>query len=193
MTKSRMLCFLAVACVAGPALARTARGAASPPAVSAKSQSAPLASFAREAADGGMSEVELGRLAVERGTNPAVKAFGQRMVDDHSKANVELQTIAAQAGVSLPGQVDAKEKSAYAKLSALSGTAFDRAYIDDMVKDHRADIAAFEKASRASGDSPFKKFAADELPTLREHLKMAETARASLEKGATSGSGGGKQ
>ena len=68
------------------------------------------------------------------------------------------------------------------RLAALSGAAFDRAYIDDMVKDHKADIALFEKASRASGDSPLKKFAADKLPTLREHLKMAEEAQASLGK-----------
>jgi putative membrane protein len=193
MTRSRLFCLLFAASLAGPALARAAWGPASAPAASAKSQSAPLASFAREAATGGMSEVELGRLAVERGTDPAVKAFGQQMVDDHSKANVELQTIAAQAGVTLPGQIDPKEKATYAKLSALSGAAFDRAYIDDMIKDHKADVAAFEKASRAPGDSPFKKFAADKLPTLREHLKMAESARASLEKGATSGSGAGKR
>lgn len=192
MTRSPMFCLLAAASLATPAMARTAWGPASPPAATAKSQSAPLASFAREAANGGMSEVELGRLAVERGTSPAVKAFGQQMVDDHSKANVELQTIAGQAGVTLPGQIDAKEKATYARLSALSGAAFDHAYIDDMIQDHKADIAAFEKASHASSDSPFKKFAADKLPTLREHLKMAESARASLGKGATSGSGGAK-
>jgi len=178
MTRIRLLALLA-ACVAGPAFGQMQKGV--PPPAAATPSTAP-SRFAREAANGGMSEVELGRLAVERATNPAVKAFGQRMVDDHSKANVELQAIASQAGIALPGQVDAKEKQIYDRLAALSGAAFDRAYIDDMVKDHKADIALFEKASRASGDSPLKKFAADKLPTLREHLKMAEEAQASLGK-----------
>jgi len=178
MNRFRSLVLLGV-CVAAPAFAQMQKGA--PPPAAATTTTA-LSHFAREAANGGMSEVELGRLAVERGTNPAVKAFGQQMVDDHSKANVELQQLASQAGIALPGQVDAKEKQTYTKLAALSGAAFDKAYIDDMVKDHKADIAAFEKASRASGDSPIKKFAADKLPTLREHLKMAEEAQASLGK-----------
>jgi len=178
MNRFRSLVLLGV-CMAAPAFAQMQKGA--PPPAAATTTTA-LSHFAREAASGGMSEVELGRLAVERATNSSVKAFGQRMVDDHSKANVELQQIASQAGIALPGQIDAKEKQTYAKLAALSGAAFDRAYIDDMVKDHKADIAAFEKASRASGDSPIKKFATDKLPTLREHLKMAEEAQASLGK-----------
>lgn len=176
MTRIRLFALLA-ACVAVPAFAQMQKDAA-PPAAGAASTA--LSHFAREAASGGMSEVELGRLAVERATNPAVKAFGQRMVDDHSKANVELQAIASHAGIALPGQVEAREKQTYTRLAALSGAAFDRAYIDDMVKDHKADIALFEKASRASGDSPIKKFAADKLPALREHLKMAEEAQAGL-------------
>jgi putative membrane protein len=143
-------------------------------------QPAALTSFAREAAAGGMSEVELGRLAVSKATNPAVKAFGQRMIDDHSKANADLQSIAAQAHVTLPSAVDAKQKKTYDRLSALSGAAFDRAYIDDMVKDHKEDIAAFEKAAAVAGDSPIKQFAADKLPTLRDHLRMAQEAQAGL-------------
>ena len=142
---------------------------------------AALTSFAKEAAVGGMSEVELGRLAVQKGTNPAVKEFGQRMVDDHSKANQDLRAAASQSGVTLPSEIDAKQKKAYDKLSALSGAAFDRAYMSDMVKDHKEDIALFEKASREAGESPIKKFAADELPTLREHLQMAEKAQKNLD------------
>ena len=139
-----------------------------------------LNAFAHDAAIGGMAEVELGRLAAEKGTDPAVKAFGQQMVDDHTKINADLKAIAAHAGVSLPDSVGSKQKKVFDKLSALSGAAFDRAYIDDMVEDHKDDISAFEKASRFSGDSPFKMFATSQLPTLREHLKMAEAAQATL-------------
>jgi putative membrane protein len=183
MSRFRVSCLL-VATLAAPAFAEMRRNSALPANVFAKTQSSPLAPFAREAAIGGMSEVELGRLAVERATDPSVKAFAQHMVDDHSKANVELQMIAAQAGITLPGQIDAAAKAAFTKLSALSGPTFDRAYIADMVKDHKTDIALFEKASRMSGDSALKKFAADKLPTLREHLQIAEHAQAHLGKGA---------
>jgi putative membrane protein len=168
---------LVVACLAAPAVAQMGNPA-SPHAMASTS----LTAFAKEAAIGGMSEVELGRLAVEKGTDPAVKQFGQHMVDDHSKANAELKTIAAQAGVQLPAEVDAKQKKIFAKLSSLSGAAFDHAYIDDMVKDHQEDIALFEKAAASAGDSPIKQFAADKLPTLREHLKMAQQAQAALGK-----------
>jgi putative membrane protein len=169
---------LLLALLAAPAFAQM--GGAPAPGGSLPVQRPTLNSFAHDAAIGGMSEVELGRLAAEKGTDPAVKAFGQQMVDDHTKINTDLKAIASQAGVSLPDSVGSKQKKLFDKLSALSGAAFDRAYIDDMVEDHKDDISAFEKASRFSGDSPFKKFAADELPTLREHLKMAEAAQSAL-------------
>jgi len=187
MTRLRFWSGLVVgALVALPAMAQTDTGAhGGHPAVAPPA----LASFAREAAAGGMAEVELGRLAVQKASNPAVKEFGQHMVDDHAKANAELQSIAAQAGVELPSAMDAKQKKIYDKLSSLSGSAFDRAYMDDMVKDHKEDIAAFEKASRAPGDSPFKAFATDKLPTLRQHLQMAQVTQTSLGKPAGSPSG----
>jgi putative membrane protein len=165
--------------LAAPAFAQM--GGAPPPSGGSLSVQKPtLTPFAREAAIGGMSEVELGRLAADKGTDPMVKAFGQHMVDDHTRINDDLKAIAAQAGVQLPDSVGSKQKKIFDKLSALSGVAFDRAYIDDMVADHKEDISAFEKAARFAGDSPFKKFAADNLPTLKDHLKMAEEAQAGL-------------
>ncbi len=191
MTRVRMTGILAIAAAAfaGPAFGQMQKAPAPPSNASPAMTSTPLASFAREAAAGGLAEVELGNLAVQKATDPAVKAFGQQMIDDHSKANADLQALAAQAGVTLPAQVDPKAKKTMAKLSALSGAAFDKAYMDDMVKDHKEDIALFEKASRASGDSPFKTFAAEKLPTLREHLQMAERAQAGLGKSGGSSSG----
>ncbi|HWZ84577.1 MAG TPA: DUF4142 domain-containing protein [Thermoanaerobaculia bacterium] len=171
---------LLLALVAAPALAQMG-GPPAPPAGGTLSVQKPtLTPFAKEAAIGGMSEVELGRLAADKATDPMVKAFGQHMVDDHTKINDDLKAIAAQAGVQLPDSVGSKQKKVFDKLSALSGAAFDKAYIDDMVSDHKDDVSAFEKAARFSGDSPFKKFAADELPTLKDHLKMAQEAQAGL-------------
>lgn len=132
-----------------------------------------LKSFAMKAADGGMAEVELGRLATQKASNDKVKQFGQKMVDDHSKANDELKKAASQEGLNLPADTSEKHKKLVQKLSGLSGAAFDKAYMNQMVKDHVEDVKEFEKASKAPGDSPVKNFAASTLPTLKDHLQMA--------------------
>jgi putative membrane protein len=147
-----------------------------------------LKSFAMKAADGGMAEVELGKLASEKASNDRVKQFGQKMVDDHSKANNDLKQAASQEGIELPADTSAKHKQMVQKLSGLSGAAFDKAYMAAMVKDHVEDVKEFEKASKAPGDSPVKKFAANTLPTLKDHLQMAREIDNEV-KGAASKSG----
>jgi len=130
--------------------------------------------FMMNAAQGGMAEVELGRLASQKASNSGVKDFGQKMVTDHSKANSELQTIAAQKGVTLPTDLDAKDRSEMDRLSKLSGESFDKAYMDYMAKDHRKDVSEFEKQVSSAKDPDVKNFASKTLPTLKEHLQMAE-------------------
>jgi putative membrane protein len=131
--------------------------------------------FVKEAAQGGMAEVELGQLAVEKASNPDVKQFGQRMVDDHSKANDKLKEVASTKGITLPTEPNAKQKATKARLSKLSGEQFDKAYMKDMVKDHKEDVAAFQSESNSGKDSDIKNFASQTLPTLQDHLKNAET------------------
>jgi len=143
--------------------------------------------FMMKAAQGGMAEVELGKLAQERGSSDAVKQFGQRMVEDHGKANEELMRIAQSKGVTPPTSLDSKAQSMKDKLSKLSGTAFDRAYMSEMVKDHRTDVSEFQKEANSGRDPEAKAFAAKTLPTLQEHLRMAEQANNSI-KGSGSGS-----
>ena len=137
--------------------------------------------FLKEAAEGGLAEVELGQLAIEKSSNENVKRFAQRMVEDHGKANEDLQQLAAQKGVSLASEPSAKQKAKKERLSKLSGDEFDRAYMSDMLKDHRADIVAFEQESDSGTDSDIKKFASQALPTLREHLKQAESVTGKIE------------
>src|SRR5271168_3599065 len=98
------------------------------------------AQFARKAAQGGMAEVKLGQLAQEKGTSDSVKKFGQRMVEDHTKAGDELRRSASQENITLPDAISAKDKATYDSLSKLSGATFDRAYARDMVRDHEEDI-----------------------------------------------------
>src|SRR5690349_1271414 len=130
--------------------------------------------FVMDAAMGGMQEVELGRLATQQGASDAVKQFGQRMVDDHSKANQELINLAQGKGITLPTTMDEKHQKETAKFSSLHGADFDREYTKLMVSDHRKDVAEFEKESTRGTDADLKEFATKTLPTLQEHLKMAE-------------------
>jgi putative membrane protein len=130
--------------------------------------------FVLDAAKGGMAEVELGQLAADKASSDDVKKFGQRMVTDHSKANDELKTLAQSKSITLPSQVDAKDKATHDRLAKLSGAAFDRAYMAHMVTDHRKDVGEFRKESTAGKDSDVKAWAAKTLPTLEEHLKMAQ-------------------
>jgi len=103
-----------------------------------------------------------------------VKQFGQRMVDDHSKANSELMSLASSKGITLPTELDAKHREQVTKFSAMSGAELDREYTKMMVSDHRKDVSEFEKESTRGTDADLKAFATKTLPTLQEHLRMAE-------------------
>ena len=130
--------------------------------------------FIMDAAMGGMMEVELGRVAAQKGTSDAVKQFGQRMVDDHSKANSELMSLASGKGITLPTELDQKHRNEVTKMSNMSGAEFDRSYSKMMLSDHTKDVAAFEKESTKGGDADLKAFASKTLPTLQEHLQLAK-------------------
>jgi len=138
--------------------------------------------FVWNAAVGGMEEVQLGQLAAQKASDPDVKSFGQRMVDDHSKANDQLKTLASQKGVTLPTTLPSAEKQDVAKLSKLSGAAFDREYMSMMVKDHKKDVSEFDKETKQARDTDVKSFAKSTLPTLRDHLKMAEDTYSKVHK-----------
>jgi putative membrane protein len=142
--------------------------------------------FVLAAGMGGMAEVQLGQLAVQRAASDDVKQFGQRMVDDHTRANNELMQVASQKGITLPTALDAKHQADMNKLSGLSGADFDRAYMKLMVKDHQKDTKEFRKEADKGQDADVKGFAARTLPTLEEHLRMAQTTAA-----ATGGARGG--
>ena len=137
--------------------------------------------FAKEAASGGMTEVKLGQLAQQNGTSNAVKEFGQRMVTDHSRADQQLRQVATQGNVSIPTAMSKKDQATYESLSKLKGTAFDKAYAKDMVMDHENDISAFKKEASQGQNTDIKKFAAETLPTLEEHLKLAKQMQQSVD------------
>jgi putative membrane protein len=136
--------------------------------------------FVMKAAKGGMAEVEIGKLAADKGSNDAVKKFGQRMVDDHSKANDELAVLAKSKSITFPTEIGPEEKALRDRLMKLSGPAFDQAYMKAMVSDHVKDIAEFRTESRTGKDPEVKAWATKTLPTLEEHLKLAREANGAV-------------
>jgi len=145
--------------------------------------------FAKDAAQGGLAEVKLGQLAEEKGSSDAVKSFGKRMVEDHSKAMEQLKDVALREKVKLPTELSKKNQKTFDRLSELSGDAFDRAYVRDMVRDHQNDIVAFKQETSSGQNQAIKNFALQTLPTLEEHLRMAQELEQGLGK-PTSKSGG---
>ncbi len=130
--------------------------------------------FVDKAAEGGKAEVELGQLAVQKAASDDVKKFGQRMVDDHTRANQKLQEVAQQKGITLPDKLDAKDQATKARLEKLSGKQFDQAYMKDMVKDHTKDVNEFQREANTAKDPDVKSFVQTTLPTLQDHLKEAK-------------------
>lgn len=129
-------------------------------------------SFMKEAANDSMAEIELGKVAQQKSQNADVKAFGQRMVDDHTKASEELKPIADKMGVQLPSAPEGKHARMVKDLSK-EDKKFDQKYVNDMVKDHEKAVKLFEKTSKKGDSEEIRQFAAKTLPTLQEHLKMA--------------------
>jgi putative membrane protein len=130
--------------------------------------------FAVAATRANTSEVDLGQLAAQKATDPAVRQFAERMVRDHSKANQQLSQILSQKGVTVPTETSSSEQREVDRLQKLNGAEFDKAYIEHMIRDHKKDVKEFEKASQKSEDGDIKAFAANTLPVLQDHLKMAQ-------------------
>jgi putative membrane protein len=149
--------------------------------------------FAEAAAAGNAAEIQMGKLATEKAANEKVKQFGERMVTDHTKASAELKAIAAKKGMTLPDSPKPKDQATIEKLSKLSGPAFDKAYMRDMVKDHQKDVAEFQKEATNGSDPDLKAWAGTTLPILQEHLKLARETLSALNEGATSASTGSAQ
>lgn len=135
------------------------------------------ARFAVDAASGGLTEVELGRLAMQRSSNKMLKNFGAMMVKDHSKANIKLEALAKAKSIALPKTPEAADQQVIDKLMKLWGNDFEKAYVSNMIDDHKNDIRTFEYASKNCSDQDIKAFAAKSLPVLKNHLDAINTIR----------------
>jgi putative membrane protein len=146
----------------------------------------PDASFFKHAAEGGIAEVEAGKLAQDKGHSQTVKDFGAMMVKDHSGANDKLASIASSEGVNLPTTSSVGQMATKSKLEVLRGDTFDKAYIKDQLKAHEETVALFKKEIASGSDAQAKSFASDTLPTIQAHLvkirKIATDAGVSVHK-----------
>ena len=140
---------------------------------------APSTAFLKSAAQGGMAEVELAKLATSKASRDDVKALAQTIQQDHEKANAELKDLASSKKLTLPDSVSAQQKATVDRLGKLTGVAFDKAYVDDMVKDHQKDIAEFKKHEKDS-DPDVSAFVTKTLPTLQDHLAKAEAVQKAI-------------
>jgi putative membrane protein len=188
-----------LALLAAPALAQTGTtpgagpgGAANPPASPSMNRSMdsrgdtttrgnrnasstldkPDRDFVREAAQAGMEEIQEGQMAQQHAQNPDVKAFGQKMIDDHTQINDKLKAIAQQKSVQVPSDVNKSEKQATQKLEKAKN--FDREYVRAQVREHEKAVKLFDKEAKDGKDPDLKQFAQQTLPTLQQHLQMAK-------------------
>lgn len=128
--------------------------------------------FARKAAIGGMAEVESGRLALSKTTNAQIKDFARMMVDDHTKANEELKTIAKMKNINLPEALDDEHKKKMDELNRKTGNDFDKAYVSAMVDDHKKTLKLMQDEAEDGRDTDLKAFAVKTAPIVQAHLDM---------------------
>jgi putative membrane protein len=139
----------------------------------ARSVSARDAAFLVTATSGALTEIQAGQLAVDQGSAGAVRSYGQRLVDDHTRELTTLQWIASVAGVTLPTAPDATQQGELATLAGTDSASFDTAFLSAAVTDHRAAIKLFTKEAYSSRRG-VARFARMELPMLRKHLRIAQ-------------------
>lgn len=134
--------------------------------------------FVTKAAQSNMAEIELSKLALEKAESPQVREYAQRMVTDHTKASEELKTLAQKNNLQVPQELDSKHHKAMEKLQKEEGSSFDKAYTQQMKKDHEEAVKLFESASRSTELNPeLRSFASKTLPTLQEHDRVASDLR----------------
>lgn len=136
--------------------------------------------FATKAAQGGIAEVKTSELAVQKTHNKQVMMVAKRMIKEHSAANEELKTVAQDKSMTLPADTDPKHKAALAKLSRLSGAAFDKAYMAGQEKDHAATVKLFENEIATGQDKDLSGFASKNLPNIEDHTRMIFQVGSSL-------------
>jgi putative membrane protein len=138
------------------------------------------ATFMKTLAQGGRAEVEAGKVASDKASDPAVKQFAQQMIRDHTKNNNELKTLAQTAGVTLPATTGRQMQAQQSKLESDNGASFDAAYIKDQVQDHQKTVQLLENEIQNGHDPAVRQFAQETLTVVSHHLDMAKQLESKL-------------
>lgn len=136
--------------------------------------------FIKKAAQDNLAEIQLAQLVQQKANDNNIKQMAQRVMSDHQQNQQQLQQIAQQQNVTLPTQPDAEHQRKYDKLSKLNGQQFDKTFVREQVKDHQKDVAMFQHESQNATDPAVKQYASQTLPTLQQHLQMAESSAQQL-------------
>jgi putative membrane protein len=145
-------------------------------------------SFIKTWAEGGMAEVDAGKLASEKGSDPGVKQFGEQMIKDHTKNNDELKMLAKSSGVALPSTLDSQHALEKKQLESENGASFDAAYVKRQVQDHQKTVQLLEHEIHSGQDPAVRHFAEETLPVVNHHLSMAKQLQAKLPNSVAQGS-----
>ncbi|HEX4457591.1 MAG TPA: DUF4142 domain-containing protein [Polyangia bacterium] len=138
--------------------------------------------FAHKAAAGGMAEVKLSKLAIDKSSSSEVKTFARKMVADHTKANMQLKKVAAKQSLTLPTTMDDEHQRAYDKLVSLTGDEFDKQYMKTMTDDHDDTVKLFKDETQNGKDDELKQFAIRTLPIIEKHDNLAHKDDVTIEK-----------
>jgi putative membrane protein len=144
------------------------------PALAWSASGSPDSAFYKSLAEGGLAEVQLGKLAVDKASDPTIKNFGAMMVKDHSAANEELKSLAASKSISLPDGPGVAADAKKTELEVLSGSSFDKSYLSNQIKAHKSTVSLLHKEISSGKDPEAKAFAQKVLPTVQSHLNAAE-------------------
>ena len=144
--------------------------------VSTSVAAAPASKFLSDGIKGDNSEIRLGALIASRGHTASVRSFGRTLERDHSTVRGQAVAVAREMHAPVPTAMMPEARSEYSKLERLRGRAFDREVRRYMINDHEKDIAKFEAQAR-NGDRRTAALAREQLPTLRKHLRIAESLR----------------
>jgi putative membrane protein len=149
-------------------------------AVAIQNESAMEQSFLQQAAEGQQAEIALGKLAKQKASSEQVREFGERMIQDHQKASNEVQQLASKEGIQVSPKLNEKHKHKQQDFARLSGKAFDRAYMEYMLRDHAKEVNEFEQNAKLLKDPQVKTWASATLPILKEHLQKAEMVASAI-------------
>lgn len=136
--------------------------------------------FVKKAIRGSNGEIDAAKLALQKSQNQQVKDYAQKMIDDHTKLLDDMHTVAQQNNIKFQDEPTPSAQKLHAKLEKLDGTAFDKAYVDGMVKDHKEDVRDFSQEVNSGKKQDVKDAATKGLPVIKEHLDMIQGIKKSM-------------